>query len=251
MDMTALNEGDWFFGVLLETCRDLDRSVSRPRVRPVKYLPSDIRVEFPRSLREIHPLGTRFRADVKVCQKHWGDGRSKGPPYLRADTDTIVKANDYTPDRIVFAVKRAGSISGRAYDWITIEASHGVNATSFGELRRIAYGTATLQVQAERRESWERERNNLIGCYALARSRGHCEACKEPAPFVRRNDTPYLEIHHIQPLSNGGADHPTNVAALCPNCHRRTDHAKDAFEFNVEIRRNITMIEEDLGSVVF
>jgi len=249
--MTTLREGDWFFGVLLETCRDFDRSISRPRVRPVERLPRDVRVEFPRSLREDNPLGTRFRADVKVCQKHWSDGRSKGPPYLRADTDTIVKANDYTPDKIVFAVQRAGTISGRAYDWIVLGSRNVENVASFDQLRRIAYGSATLQVGAEKREQWERERNFLIGAYALARSRGNCEGCKQPAPFLRRNNTPYLEIHHIQPLASGGADHPTNVAAVCPNCHRRTSHAKDAFEFNIEIRRNIASIEEELGPVVF
>ena len=56
---------------------------------------------------------------------------------------------------------------------------------------------------------------------------------------------------HIQPLATGAADHPTNVAALCPNCHRRTSYAKDAFEFNVEIKRSIALIEETFGSVVF
>ncbi len=205
-------------------------------------------LEFPRPLRENNPLGTRFRADVKVCQKHWSDGRSKGPPYLRADTDTIVRANDYTPDRIIIAVQRAGTISGRAYDWIVIGRN---DLASFAQLRRIAYASASLQVPAERRDRWERERNDLIGSYALARSHGICEGCKQPAPFLRRNDAPCLEIHHILRLASGGADHPTNVAALCPNCHRRTEHAKHAFEFNIDIRRNIASIEEELGSVAF
>ena len=247
---TDLNEGGWYLGVLLETCRDLDRSITRPRVRPIDELPSEIRVEFPRSLREFNPLGTRFRADVKVCQKHWGDGRPKGPPYLRADTDSIVKASEYTPSKIIFAVQRAGTISGRAYDWVEL-GSRTPNAPTFVELRRMAYASATLQVQAERRERWERERSALIGAYALARSRGNCESCTNPAPFLRRNNTPYLEIHHIQALASGGADHPTNVAALCPNCHRRTSHANDAFEFNIKIKRDIAKIEEELGSVSF
>jgi hypothetical protein len=50
--MSMLREGDWYFGVLLETCQDFDRSISRPRVRSFDQLPQDIRVEFPRSLRE-------------------------------------------------------------------------------------------------------------------------------------------------------------------------------------------------------
>ena len=31
--------------------------------------PIDIRVEFPKKLREQVPLGSRFRADVKICQR--------------------------------------------------------------------------------------------------------------------------------------------------------------------------------------
>ncbi|WP_421188799.1 HNH endonuclease [Aeromonas enteropelogenes] len=29
-------------------------------------------------------------------------------------------------------------------------------------------------------------------------------------------------------LSDGGPDHPANVIALCPNCHRRAHHALDS-----------------------
>jgi 5-methylcytosine-specific restriction endonuclease McrA len=247
--MQELHEGDRYFGVLLEICRDY--SLSRPRVRPVEGLPPDIRVEFPRKLREEHQLGTRFRADVKVCRKHFPDGRPKGPPYLRADTHTIVEANDYTPDRTIFAVERPGTISGRAYDWIELKQQNDNKVTSFTQLRRIAYQAAALIVPAIRRERWERERDEAIGAYALARSHGVCEGCKGPAPFLRRNNTPYLEIHHIVSLALGGADHPANVAALCPNCHRRTEHSKDALEFNIEIRRRIAALEEELGSVSF
>jgi len=55
----------------------------------------------------------------------------------------------------------------------------------------------------------------------LARAKGTCEACHQPAPFRRaRDDSPYLEVHHRTPLSLGGEDAVDNAAALCPNCHR-------------------------------
>jgi hypothetical protein len=76
--------GDFYEGVLLESCRDENRSITRPRVRPLEYFPKWMRVEFPRSLREKYPIGTRFRADVTVGQKHWSNGVEKGPPYLAA-----------------------------------------------------------------------------------------------------------------------------------------------------------------------
>ena len=57
---------------------------------------------------------------------------------------------------------------------------------------------------------------------ALLRARGFCERCKEKAPFLRKsNGSPYLEVHHIIPLSEDGTDTLENVLALCPNCHRK------------------------------
>ena len=51
---------------------------------------------------------------------------------------------------------------------------------------------------------------------------GICEDCKQKAPFNRKSDgTPYLEVHHIKPLSEGGKDTLKNTVALCPNCHRK------------------------------
>jgi 5-methylcytosine-specific restriction protein A len=36
----------------------------------------------------------------------------------------------------------------------------------------------------------------------------------------------YLETHHVVPLSEKGADHERNVAALCPNDHREAHHGE-------------------------
>jgi hypothetical protein len=73
-DDDNLSVGDFYEGVLLETCRDENQSIIRPRVRPLEYFPERMRVEFPRTLREKYPIGTRFRADVTVGQKHWSNG---------------------------------------------------------------------------------------------------------------------------------------------------------------------------------
>ena len=63
------------------------------------------------------------------------------------------------------------------------------------------------------------ERCQLVRRYVLARSKGLCESCKQPAPFIRKNNTPYLEPHHTRRVSDGGPDHPSWVGAICPNCH--------------------------------
>ena len=116
MEIKDLIEGDLFHEVLLETY--IPKDVSRPRVRPVSVLPSDIRVEFPKNLRTNHPIGTRFRADVKVCQKHLSNGQPQGNPYLRADTKTIQLVADFHPADNLYAVPDSNSKSDRSYKYI-------------------------------------------------------------------------------------------------------------------------------------
>lgn len=65
------------------------------------------------------------------------------------------------------------------------------------------------------------DRNPDVVAEVLYRANGHCEHCKQSAPFRRGSDnTPYLEVHHKKPLSQGGDDTVDNAEALCPNCHR-------------------------------
>lgn len=66
------------------------------------------------------------------------------------------------------------------------------------------------------------DRNPYVVAEVLIRAKGNCEGCGQPAPFSRRTDsTPYLEVHHIKPLSKGGHDSIENAIGLCPNCHRK------------------------------
>lgn len=57
--------------------------------------------------------------------------------------------------------------------------------------------------------------------YAKIRANGICELCAKPAPFEDKFGIPFLETHHIIFLSKGGTDTVDNVAAICPNCHRK------------------------------
>jgi hypothetical protein len=240
-------EGDFFEGILLETCRDEERHITRPRVRPVELLPQWLRVEFPRDLREKYLMGTRFRADVHVRRKHFSDGTPKGDIYLRAENRSIRRVMEHTPAESLKAIRRSGTTSGRAYQYVRVGYPQPPAPKSFDELRALAYAAATDQVPAAHSDAWRRERSEIIGEYALLRSSGECEGCQKPAPFLRRNGKPYLEIHHIVALADGGSDHPSNVAAVCPNCHRRVTHAKDGIEYNLQIKHRVQEIEERLS----
>ncbi len=67
------------------------------------------------------------------------------------------------------------------------------------------------------------QRNSDVVAEVLDRAKGVCEKCKKNAPFIRaRNNTPYLEVHHIVHLANDGDDTVENSMALCPNCHRES-----------------------------
>lgn len=71
-------------------------------------------------------------------------------------------------------------------------------------------------------------RNPDVIVTVLRRAKGHCEECSNPAPFNRRSDgSPYLEVHHSIPLSEGGEDTVENAMAVCPNCHREAHYGPE------------------------
>ena len=65
------------------------------------------------------------------------------------------------------------------------------------------------------------QRSEYIVESVLRRANGICELCESTAPFLKKDGTHYLEVHHIDQLAKGGADTVENAVALCPNCHRK------------------------------
>lgn len=45
-------------------------------------------------------------------------------------------------------------------------------------------------------------------------------------PFGKTFRSVYFETHHVVPLAEGGADHESNVVALCANDHPRAHFAE-------------------------
>ncbi len=75
------------------------------------------------------------------------------------------------------------------------------------------------QMEVRRREF---RRNADVVAEVMFRAKGRCEDCGREAPFKRKSDgSPYLEIHHMRTLAEGGEDTVQNTLALCPNCHRK------------------------------
>jgi 5-methylcytosine-specific restriction protein A len=91
-----------------------------------------------------------------------------------------------------------------------------------------------------------RLRSRAIQQYALARSRGFCEACLRPAPFAKSDGAPFLEVHHLTRLADEGPDVPANVAAVCPNCHRAAHYASNRSELGERLRAYVLEAEEEI-----
>ena len=89
------------------------------------------------------------------------------------------------------------------------------------QIKRLAESKKETAQSYRITETKSIERDEYIKLYALERADGNCQLCDKPAPFLKKNGSPYLEVHHINYLANKGSDTIDNVAALCPNCHRK------------------------------
>jgi len=116
--------------------------------------------------------------------------------------------------------------SGTLQEWLRVVTS-----------RPVPVGLALVQY---------RQRCAQIRYYARLRAKGICEGCGTPAPFVGEQGAPFLEVHHLLRLADDGPDTPENVAALCPNCHRRAHYSSDRIEFNNLVRASVLSIEDAL-----
>lgn len=95
------------------------------------------------------------------------------------------------------------------------------------------------------REYWKRSRE--VRRYALLRANGICEACGGAAPFKDQGGLPFLEVHHLHRLADSGPDRPDNVAAICPNCHRRAHLSSDRACFNKSLEKKVQVAESRIS----
>lgn len=58
---------------------------------------------------------------------------------------------------------------------------------------------------------------------------GLCQVCS--FSFLKKDDNPYYEIHHLEPYIG---HHPKNLVLVCANCHRQFEYAVVKKNFNEE-----------------
>jgi len=85
-------------------------------------------------------------------------------------------------------------------------------------------------------------RDPAVKAWVLKNANGRCEACGAPAPFTGDDGEPFLEVHHVRQLGDGGSDRVSNAIAVCPNCHRRCHHGEDRGEFTEGLYRKLSRL---------
>ena len=112
-------------------------------------------------------------------------------------------------------------------------------------LRELAEGQAEGHPRQHQRQATGYRTSDAIKDYAKRWADGVCQGCGEEAPFEDKHGEPFLEVHHVFRLSDGGPDHPDAVIAICPNCHRRSYYGCDNKQFNRELIGKLHQHAED------
>jgi 5-methylcytosine-specific restriction protein A len=141
---------------------------------------------------------------------------------------------------ILFELTPIEGLNGREADETSEDT---LDRSALAELRAKALADSAACRTAVERRALLRMRSRAVRLYVLRRAAGRCEACGSNAPFLTDKKEPYLEPHHIRRLTDGGPDHPSWVAGLCPNCHRRAHYAADAAEFNLKLEQIVSELE--------
>jgi len=177
----------------------------------------------------------REQADLKV------DPSSKGGNRTKRIIIHIPKATSTLWTDIAQGTASRDSyynlISEPAYDLADLEGK--VKSLLFTEIPKPK-GNSTPNKKTQNSQVYARDPK--VKAWVLKQANGSCEVCDSPAPFFKEDDIPYLEVHHILPLSEDGSDTVTNAVAVCPNCHMKFHYGKDRMLMKEEVKIKINRI---------
>lgn len=107
-------------------------------------------------------------------------------------------------------------------------------------------GISTPKVVNQQSKSYERDPK--VKAWVLKRANGTCEMCQNDAPFKKENGEPYLEVHHVLPLSEGGSDTIKNTVAVCPNCHMKFHYCAEKMDLRKTVVNKINRLVCETGN---
>ena len=91
-------------------------------------------------------------------------------------------------------------------------------------------------------------RDPKVKAWVLKSANGICELCNSAAPFLKQDGIPYLEVHHVLPLSEGGSDRVSNTVAVCPNCHMRFHYGNDKIKIREDVINKLSRLISEIGN---
>lgn len=148
--------------------------------------------------------------------------------------DTLADADGQMREAIRFRLVASGGTDVNIGDQ-TLRSMSAEELFQKGKQSSPRPSTTTTTTTNSLSEGKRRKRSQVVREFALETADGICQGCGEPAPFKNKQGQPFLEVHHLKRLTDGGPDDPENVIALCPNCHRRRHEGRDGNEFNQKL----------------
>lgn len=98
------------------------------------------------------------------------------------------------------------------------------------ENKKLSEPTGSKQPATTTSQVVQYKRDPLVKAWVLRQADGACECCGQDAPFETTDGQPFLEVHHVRKLAEGGSDRTSNAVAICPNCHRALHYGMKAKE---------------------
>ena len=161
---------------------------------------------------------------VVVCEGHQPKAGSTRKPKSRVK----FRALDPVPWRVIAYSEATGACT----------ITRGSIARTFVDQHLLAAELPDIPRYRDR-TGQERVRSRSVRDTALLRANGHCEYCGD-AGFVMYDGRRYLETHHLDPLSNGGGDVPSNVVALCADHHREAHYGVAGSQITTFLKAKIS-----------
>lgn len=179
--------------------------------------------------------------DVMVTRKPYSRLMEGMPSHVSVDFGAGHSAT-YVP-ALKSAFLRAVAVAATTTPNPASRASHSPGLAELLETARQAPpATVHREVKLPERRLVSTEvfvRDEAVKAAVRTRASGTCECCLNPAPFLDDEGQPFLEVHHLTWLVNGGPDSIDNTAAVCPNCHRRLHHGPERSTLTEQVRSRV------------
>ena len=144
---------------------------------------------------------------------------------INALKDVVERMKNHTLSEIEYDVDYS-------IDNVYVNRFSTLNSTDlFNKIKEVS--EQNVQVKLERKR--DGRIIGLLNSYYLANYSDEnnlitCECCGKTT-FIKNNDEPYLEYHHLIPFSiANGPDHYENLFGICPMCHRKIHSIKDEYK---------------------